>query len=401
MKVSSEDCRTTREVGRLGPGLKMARGISKQDSAPVVLRGAHTQSGDVPAVRYMEKLESEGADGQNTGFSATCQNTSLADWIQLIQMGRRDAIIVIRTPDHGDGLLWCRAGDIIDARWDPLTGEEAVYRILSFETGEVAVYFETFERSRAIHTSTTGLLLQAAYRRDSVALHPPASRTLPLPTNSTAAGNSTAPHVHPTPLLPRGRAPNLRPLLWAGPVTAALGLACWLSLRAGSGASPTALNVRSALVSPEAFLVHVEAQPDQAEIRLDDQLVATRALTTRLPRDGRLHKVLVSAPGYVPELITFRDQATVEGITLERPAPVAAEAARTRLEDPPSKARRGQAERRAPEPAPVATTRPATAALPPSSMAAPAPRPRIQIIDERQPWIQAIDDVQPRVKSIE
>jgi hypothetical protein len=181
----------------------------------------------------------------------------------------------------------------------------------------------------------------------------------------------------------------------------AFGLACWLSLRAGSGASPTAPNAPGALVPPEEFLVHVEAQPDQAEIRLDDKLVATRALTTRLPRDGRLHKVLVSAPGYVPELITFRDQATVEGITLERPAPIAAEASRTRLDDPPSKARRGQPERRAAEPAPVAAMRPATPALPPSSVTAAAPKPRIQIIDERQPWIQAIDDVEPRVKSME
>jgi hypothetical protein len=381
----------------------MTRGISKRDSAPVVVRETHITSGDRPAVHYIETLKSEGADAEHAGFSATCQNTSLADWVQLIQMGRRDAVIIVRTPDHGEGRLWCKAGDIIDARWGPLTGEDAVYRILSFEIGDVTVDFDMFERPRVIHTSTSGLLLQAAYQKDSVFSEPGALSALAPAPNSAAEGNSTAPQIKPRSLLPEhGRTLKIRLLFSGSAVAAALVVAFWLSSRAGSDASPTARAVPGALAPAAApiedFVLHVEAQPEHTEIRLDGTLVATRALDTRLPRDGRLHEVLVSAPGYVSELVTFRDQATIERIAL---TPIATEPARARFEDTATKARRTQVVRRAPEPAPEETVSPATGGFPPARVTTPAPKPRIQVIDERQPQIQAIDEEQPRIEGIE
>jgi Domain of unknown function (DUF4388) len=99
-------------------------------------------------------------------FSGTCE-TTLIDWIQLVQMGRRDAVVSVGTYDGKEGTLWCRDGDIIDAYCDGVFGEEAVFRALSWKGGSVSVDFGPVKKLRQIQTATAGLLLRAAYRRDS------------------------------------------------------------------------------------------------------------------------------------------------------------------------------------------------------------------------------------------
>src|SRR5581483_7198220 len=73
-------------------------------------------------------------------FSGTCE-TTLNDWIQLVQMGRRDAVVSVRTFDGKEGTLWCREGDIIDAHCDGAAGEVAVFRALGWRGGRVTVAF--------------------------------------------------------------------------------------------------------------------------------------------------------------------------------------------------------------------------------------------------------------------
>src|SRR5215213_1081359 len=95
-----------------------------------------------------------------TGFSGTCESMSLSDWIQLVQMNRRDAVIGIERSDGKRALLWCRDGDVIDASCDGTTGEDAVYRALTWEGGEISVAFVPFERERRISLTTPALLLR-------------------------------------------------------------------------------------------------------------------------------------------------------------------------------------------------------------------------------------------------
>jgi hypothetical protein len=125
------------------------------------------QSGPRPALRKRFRPSAETTDVAASGFSGICENASLADWLQLVQIGRRDAVMGVRTPDGGKGLLWCREGEIIDAWCDGLNGEEAVYRVLSWERGRISVAFATFEHARRIEIGTTALLLRAAFRKDS------------------------------------------------------------------------------------------------------------------------------------------------------------------------------------------------------------------------------------------
>lgn len=105
-------------------------------------------------------------ESDRSHFSGTCE-TTLNDWIQLVQMGRRDAVVSVRTFDGKEGTLWCREGDIVDAHCDGVVGEAAVFRALSWRGGRVSVVFVPVTRHRLIQTATAGLLLEEAYRRDS------------------------------------------------------------------------------------------------------------------------------------------------------------------------------------------------------------------------------------------
>ena len=110
--------------------------------------------------------DDEDSESTRDGFAGTCE-TTLIDWIQLVQMGRRDAIVTIHTYDGKEGTLWCREGDIIDADCDGIVGEDAVFRALSWRGGRVSVDFRAVVGEGQIQTTTAGLLLKAAYRRDS------------------------------------------------------------------------------------------------------------------------------------------------------------------------------------------------------------------------------------------
>ena len=99
------------------------------------------------------------------GFAGTYCAT-LLDWIQMVQLGRRDAVLTVRSPDGREASVWFQSGDIIDAVCDGLSGKEAVYRVIAWRTGEVSLSFHSANRPRKIEASTSGLLLEALARKD-------------------------------------------------------------------------------------------------------------------------------------------------------------------------------------------------------------------------------------------
>lgn len=94
-------------------------------------------------------------------FSGDLADIGVADLLQTIHMGRKDARITVT---HGAEAseIWCRAGRVVDARSGTLTGEAAFYRILAVEQGSVIADFTPNERERRIELSTPRLLLKAA-----------------------------------------------------------------------------------------------------------------------------------------------------------------------------------------------------------------------------------------------
>lgn len=94
-------------------------------------------------------------------FSGDLADVGVADLLQTIHMGRKDARISVM---HGGDTshIWCRAGHVVDASHGTLCGEPAFQRILALERGHFVADFAPNDRARRIQLSTPRLLLEAA-----------------------------------------------------------------------------------------------------------------------------------------------------------------------------------------------------------------------------------------------
>jgi hypothetical protein len=353
-------------------------------------RGTIPGMGNRPALDYNPDGFLEGAESERAGFSGTGE-TTLTDWIQLVHLGRRDAVVTVRTHDGKEGTLWCRHGDIIDAVCDGASGEDAVYQALSWPGGEVSVDFTTFEHGRQIEIATAGLIGAA---------------------NEVDAGvlMSTTPTLRSERSVWKPRRPTLMLFAVAAGALAVAVIAGLLS-KWIFPARPRSTPVATAV--PE-FVVRLEVDPTNAAILLDGIQVGPGAFKKSLPRDGRAHEVLVSAPGYVSERIAFSDVPPRQHMVLRRmqgsvairdvsetetlfawsPAPAPAPAIKA-----------SGLERRRP---PKMRAKP-SGAISPSSAGPNPDRPRveapaevhIQMIKEREPRIQMIDEHKSRIEVIQ
>jgi formylglycine-generating enzyme required for sulfatase activity len=94
-------------------------------------------------------------------LSGSLADLGVSDLLQTIQMGLKDVHISIT---HAGALseLWCRAGEVIDARSGSLEGEAAFYRIMAIDDGRIVADFVPTTRVRRIDLATPRLLLKAA-----------------------------------------------------------------------------------------------------------------------------------------------------------------------------------------------------------------------------------------------
>jgi formylglycine-generating enzyme required for sulfatase activity len=107
-------------------------------------------------------------DRPTTEFSGDLGSVGLAELMQTIYFGKKDAFIRI-DHDGEQSWLWCLDGDVVDAASGRLTGSAAVYRILSIQRGQLHAGFSPVQRARTIHASTQALMLEAAKRADECA----------------------------------------------------------------------------------------------------------------------------------------------------------------------------------------------------------------------------------------
>jgi serine/threonine-protein kinase len=68
----------------------------------------------------------------------------------------------------------------------------------------------------------------------------------------------------------------------------------------------------------ETFVVEIKAEPASAGIELDGTTVAHGSFAREFPKDGSNHVIVISADGYKPRVVTFRDAAPVKSVALER-----------------------------------------------------------------------------------
>jgi hypothetical protein len=134
---------------------------------------------------------------------------------------------------------------------------------------------------------------------------------------------------------------------------------------------------------PEVIRLEITAEPKEAELSLDGNVLAGHRLNLQVPKDRGIHVVSASAPGYLP----FNQQVSFAGdvvlsINLRRghaPAPRQVPRARTAQAEPS----RPQADTRAAAPA-HANPR----VEPGMTLEGPVREPAVKPIDERNPYRQ-------------
>jgi formylglycine-generating enzyme required for sulfatase activity len=97
-------------------------------------------------------------------FSGNLLDIGVDDLLQTIQMGRKDAHLIV-THSGEASEIWCRGGEVVDARSGSLTGAKAFHRILAIERGNIVADFARNHHARRIQQSTPRLLLEAASSR--------------------------------------------------------------------------------------------------------------------------------------------------------------------------------------------------------------------------------------------
>lgn len=110
-------------------------------------------------------LSAQGLEVDDFVLSGNLESMAVAELIQTIQYGRKDAHIRIEH-DGAHSHIWCMEGDVIDARSGKLVGAPAVYRLLSLRYGRLQADFSKVMRPRTIEASTQALMLESAKRYD-------------------------------------------------------------------------------------------------------------------------------------------------------------------------------------------------------------------------------------------
>ncbi len=100
----------------------------------------------------------------DTGFRGV-QSKSLMDIIQMESLSHSSSVLKI-TNGSLVAKIWFQNGEIIDAEAPEVKGEPAVRKVLSWKTGAFEILPAELNRSRKVHTSVQGLLLESAQAMD-------------------------------------------------------------------------------------------------------------------------------------------------------------------------------------------------------------------------------------------
>jgi hypothetical protein len=205
----------------------------------------------------------------------------------------------------------------------------------------------------------------------------------------------------------RKKSPTFKLLLYAGAVAVVVMVVVMaLVMKRKSAATPATINAVSAPVSspaeapqpqpsalptaaaapllrikaaPEVIRLGITAEPMEAELSLDGNVLAGHRLNLEVPKDRGIHVVSASAPGYIPfnQQVSFSSDVVLQ-ISLHRAhTPPIRQGAKPR----PSQIGSGPKSNFAPSAA-----SPRQVLVPGMNMDGPAVRPNAKPIDERNPY---------------
>jgi len=116
-------------------------------------------------VAKLKALLDQRATRNTRGVSGSLREMGLPDMVQVLFHGRKSGNLKIRSPE-GAGAIHFVDGNVVDAAWRELRGEDAFYAMLKIGDGEFALDPSFRAAERVIHQSSEALLLEGMRRMD-------------------------------------------------------------------------------------------------------------------------------------------------------------------------------------------------------------------------------------------
>jgi CheY-like chemotaxis protein len=133
--------------------------------------------GEFDILGYMEKpidyqlLAEKIRSGLSEPARGQIEGITLFSFLQLLQMEQKTCSLKIQSGEN-EGFLHFSAGELFNAATGKIEGEEAAYKILSWDDTKIEIISAARKMKNRIHTSLNNLLMKAAQMEDEKSLPP-------------------------------------------------------------------------------------------------------------------------------------------------------------------------------------------------------------------------------------
>src|SRR5262249_29274591 len=117
--------------------------------------------------------------GAAAALTGSVSDLGLVDLFTSLENWQKTAVVLCEAGDGRTARVWVRDGHVLDAEVDPIAGEAAFYRLLTWESGSFRVEFGPVDREARSDAGTRALLMEGMRRIDEMAR---AAEALPLST---------------------------------------------------------------------------------------------------------------------------------------------------------------------------------------------------------------------------
>jgi response regulator RpfG family c-di-GMP phosphodiesterase len=126
---------------------------------------AKPASTDIFAAKLRQLIERRSARSGGRGVSGSLAEMSLPDMVQILWHGRKTCALRIEA-NGSSGEIAFEEGQVVNARWDAIHGENAFYKMITLREGDFRLDPNFKPTSRAITASPEALLLEGMRRLD-------------------------------------------------------------------------------------------------------------------------------------------------------------------------------------------------------------------------------------------
>jgi CheY-like chemotaxis protein len=123
-------------------------------------------SADVFVAKLKALLDQRATTRSQPGVSGSLREMSLPDMVQVLFHGRKSGSLKIRAREGRGGEIHFADGNVVDAFWGEIRGQDAFFAMLKVVDGEFSLDPSFRASGRMIHQSSEALLLEGMRRLD-------------------------------------------------------------------------------------------------------------------------------------------------------------------------------------------------------------------------------------------